>query len=247
MPGRLHRYLHRRLLRRLATAETGLEAQSPGAVLATAQRARQLAQAADKLARRAEAEVRRSTCDAALPEMPARTNWSARAPIWDGGGKDAGVVPEGLALGGGATVHHDGEADRLSLRSLTVPGAGQGLVLDVLDFSGSYLSVSLPFPEAALAGLGRQSLLRAAMVLRMDRPLTCYTRLNLRNGPNTCQMVRGFDTERGQEAVEFDLFYADVEPEGASDLWLDLIFENPAMVQIEIADAIFSRRPRAGI
>lgn len=249
MAGRLHRYLHRRLLKRLSAAEGQLEGQGAAEASGVARRARQLASAAERLAQRAEARARGAGQGAELPPLPARTDWSARAPLWSAGTAEAAPVPDRFALGGGASIHHDGEPDRLSARFVALPQAatGRGLLIETLDFGGGYLSLSQPLPEAARDGLTRQSLVRAAFSIKLDRPLKCYARINIRNGPNTAEMVRGLDTERGQETVEFDLFYAEVEPEGASDLWLDLIFESPAMARIEIADAVFSRRPRAGI
>ena len=249
MAGPLRRYAHKSLLRRLQRLEDAMPDTAAAEAAGTATRARQLAAAAERLARAADAQTGRAGPAQPLPDLPTRTDWAVRAAFWQEPDQALGTVEPGHTLGAGTSLHHDGEADRVALRLTRASSAPSGRVLtiDTLDFSGSYLSISLPFPAAVLGGLSRQTLVRAAFTIALDRPLTTYARLNLRHGPNTGKMIRGLDTERGQEAVEFDLFYADVEPEGASELWLDLIFETPAMARIDIADAILSRRPRAGI
>jgi len=45
--------------------------------------------------------------------------------------------------------------------------------------------------------------------------------------------------------VDFDLAYADVNENRVEGMWLDLIFEDPAMNQLRIRDLTFCRYPRA--
>ena len=249
MPRAIDRFLHRRVMRRIAREAAALEHLGPDGLARTAARAGALSRAAGALARAAGARAAGLGTMADLPDLPARTEWAERAAPWHMGGRSACPAATGTGLAPGASLYHDGEADRLGARLWPTPGAAArfGLVIDTTDFTGSYLSVSLALPAAALSGMTSQSLFRAAFDLSMDRPLSAYVRLNVRHGPNTEQLVRALDLERGQMAEEFDLFYADLLPETVSELWVDLIFERPELTRIDIRDAILSRRPRASL
>mgnify|MGYP006289767839 CR=1 FL=1 len=49
------------------------------------------------------------------------------------------------------------------------------------------------------------------------------------------------------QTVEFDLAYSRLNERRVERLWLDLIFERPAMNRIVLQDLAMSRRPRADL
>ena len=72
-----------------------------------------------------------------------------------------------------------------------------------------------------------------------------FARLNVKNGPNTEQIVRELPLDGTDTMVEFDLAYTKLNEKRVDKLWLDLIFEGPQMNQVVLRDLTFSRRPRA--
>jgi len=45
--------------------------------------------------------------------------------------------------------------------------------------------------------------------------------------------------------VEFDLAHTEINEKRLEGMWIDLIFDGPAMNEINLRDVTFSRRPRA--
>ncbi len=79
----------------------------------------------------------------------------------------------------------------------------------------------------------------------MEKPLEIFARLNIKNGPNTEQIVRELPLGAEEVMVEFDLAYSKLNEKRVEKMWLDLIFEGPQMNQVTLRDLTFSRRPRA--
>jgi len=72
--------------------------------------------------------------------------------------------------------------------------------------------------------------------------------LNVRHGPNLEKVVREVEFRNDQEAqIEFDLAYTRINDSKITDMWVDIIFENPAMNQITLRDLVVSRHPRSEI
>jgi hypothetical protein len=79
----------------------------------------------------------------------------------------------------------------------------------------------------------------------MEKQGEIFARLNIKQGPNTEQIVRELPLGQDEVMVEFDLAYTKMNEKRVEQLWVDLIFENPQMNQIIIRDLTFSRQPRA--
>ena len=84
-------------------------------------------------------------------------------------------------------------------------------------------------------------------MITREKPINIYARLNVKNGPNVEQILLTLPHEKTQTAVEFDLAYSQLNEKRAERMWVDLMFENPAMNQITIRDLTISRYPRAEI
>ena len=163
-------------------------------------------------------------------------------------------MPEaGQRLAHEIAVWHDCEHRALNLRQLpnsdAADQAAYGLKLEVMAFTGSYLSLSLDLPVDVLDRLGRNHILRLETALQTEKALTIYGRLNVVQGPNTEQIlheIREPEHASGEYSVtEYDLAYADLSDRPVEKVWLDLIFSSPYMNAVTIRDVAFARYPRA--
>jgi hypothetical protein len=159
------------------------------------------------------------------------------------------VVAGKSTLSDGVTLFHDSNCAEITLRQLrnlrAEDIAPYGLRMDVFRFDGSFLSVVVDLPDAAIQGLKRTHILRVGSIIELERPLEIFVRLNIRHGPNTEQIVREMPVDTGDLTVEFDLAYANINEKRVEKAWIDIIFEGPDMNQVTLRDLTFCRRPRA--
>ncbi|MDV7141336.1 DUF6478 family protein [Tropicimonas sp. TH_r6] len=182
---------------------------------------------------------------------PAEADWSWRPDAFRLANPTPGFsgIPSGTAVSPEITLYHDCKVNEISLRQVRNRTASDiapfGLQMDVFRFDGSFLSLAVPLPEEATNGLLRRHLVGLRMLLRLERPLELFARVNVRHGPNTEQKVREIRAESGEVTFEFDLAYTEMNERMVEKAWLDLIFESPEMNQVEIRDMTMYRRPRA--
>jgi hypothetical protein len=154
-------------------------------------------------------------------------------------------------LGNEVTLFHDCELSELTLRQLRnlreADLAPYGLRMDVFRFDGSFLSLVVDLPADGVESLKRTHLIRMDIILELEKPVEIFARLNIKNGPNTEQIVRELDLSQNQATVEFDMAYSNLNERRVEAAWIDLIFEGPEMNQIVLRDLTFSRRPRAQV
>lgn len=152
-------------------------------------------------------------------------------------------------LGDEVTLFHDCRLSELTLRQLRnlreQDLAPYGLRMDVFKFDGSFLSLVVDLPTDATRGLKKTHLLGMNCIVEMEKPLEIFARLNIKNGPNTEQIVRELPLHEEDILVEFDLAYSNLNEKRVEKAWIDLIFEGPEMNQVVLRDLTFSRRPRA--
>lgn len=188
-------------------------------------------------------------------DLPPGTDWHWRPRLFMGRISPQAIAAPGNGhrLGEDAALWHDCGHKALILRQRSRPRPGQaachGLVIEMLGFSGSFLSLALDLPAEALDGLAAERILRLDTVVDAERPITLYARINLVQGPNTQTVLRQLGHPvAGQGAArqaEFDLAYADLANRPVERAWLDLIFEAPRMNAVTVNDAVLSGRPRA--
>lgn len=193
----------------------------------------------------------------AAMELPLGTDWRWRPPMFCGPIAPAGLAGpgNGQRLGDEVALWHDCGRQALILRQCrnlrSTDLAPFGLRLEVMGFTGSYLSISVDLPDHALDQLGKSHVLRLETVLQAERPITVYGRINLSQGPNTAQILRQLGDPiqdyACQRRMEFDLAYADLSDRRPEKAWLDLIFEAPHMNAVMVSDLVMSRHPRAEI
>lgn len=179
-------------------------------------------------------------------DLPGGTDW-----VWRPDRPEAALdqPASGTALTPQITVWHDAATPALALRPGDTP-VGLGVESGALD--ATFLSLAIALPPAALAGLSRDHILRLDLRLTMDRALSAYARINIRNGPNTDRIQRHLG-DLGPRAdgapctprAEFDLHLTQMNPRRIEAVWLDLILEDPAQRRVEIGDLILSRHLRA--
>ena len=184
-------------------------------------------------------------------KKPQGTEWAHRPAVWSGPVSPSGIssVVNKSKIGNELVLFHDCSVSEMTLRQVRNDReddlAPFGIQLDVFNFEGSFLSLTIEMPDEAVEGLKKEHIVRLALIIDSERPQEMFARLNLRHGPNTEQIVRELDLSTRELFVEFDLFYTNFKEIRAQSLWLDLIFESPSMNQITIRDITVIRRRRA--
>lgn len=182
---------------------------------------------------------------------PHGTDWSWRPELWRGPLPTPGAssVQSQAKLGQEVTLFHDCSHSELTLRQLRNTReedlAPFGVRMDVFRFDGSFLSLAVELPPQALQGLKKRHLISINTIIEVEKPLEVFARLNIKQGPNTEQIVRELPLTQKQEATEFDLAYTNLNEKRMESAWLDLIFEGPEMNQVVLRDLTFARFPRA--
>lgn len=182
---------------------------------------------------------------------PERSDWSWRPDLFRGPDANIGVsgISDSYTLGHGLTLFHDCPRREITLRQLRNRSgrdlAPYGVQLDVFAFEGSYLSLVLDLPESAAQGLKRRHIIRMDACVQIETPSRIFARMNVQHGPNSEQILQQIPLDGGEVTLEFDLGYTDFSEKRSEKLWLDLIFEAPAMNQFTVRDMTFSRYPRA--
>ena len=189
--------------------------------------------------------------------LPAGTDWRWRPEFLSTSATPSGMAaPENAArLGESVAIWHDCPHRALMLRQ--VPNARAtdlaafGLRVEVMGFSGSFLSLSIDLPQAALEGLTRDYIIRLETATETETALDMYYRLNIGNGPNTEELLRhqgGLQPgEVCQNVTEFDLALTQMNEKRLDKIWLDVIFEKPQMNAVTIREMILSRHLRANV
>lgn len=182
---------------------------------------------------------------------PHGTDWAWRPNLWRNPWPVPGMAsaPSGTRLGDEIVLFHDCKHSELTLRQVRNRRESDlapfGLRMDVFSFDGSFLSLALDLPDAAVDGLKRSHLIRVDTIVELEKPLEIFLRLNVRHGPNTEQIVRELPLGEDMAMAEFDLAYSKLNEKRVERAWLDLIFENPKMSQVTVRDLTLGRRPRA--
>lgn len=182
-------------------------------------------------------------------ERPLGCDWAWRPDFWRQPVQPRGIAPaqNRAKFGAELTLFHDCANSALMLRQIRNTRAEDiapfALRMDVFRFEGSFLSLVLDLPDAAVRGLRRNQLVRLGLDVALERPLEIFCRLNIKHGPNTEQIVR--EMGPGESFVEFDLGYAKLNEKRLEKAWVDLIFEGPQMNEIVLRDLTMLRHPRA--
>jgi hypothetical protein len=240
-------------IRRWARAARNADATELPQLRRQRDRARQLKAHLDQLIHTADDRLALPKIGSKSFSKPHNADWAWRPELWRGTLPTPGVssVQSKSQLGDEVTLFHDCEFSELTLRQLRnlreQDLAPYGLRMDVFQFDGSFLSLVIDLPDEGILDLKRTHLLQMDAIVELEKPLEIFARLNIRNGPNTEQIVRELPLNTDNNRVEFDLAYSNLNEKRVERAWIDIIFEGPQMNQITLRDLTFSRRPRAQI
>jgi Family of unknown function (DUF6478) len=214
-------------------------------------RARRLRREIDRVIHEADYRLSLPVVGSNAIRKPGGTDWAWRPVPWRGSLAVPGLasVQTKSAIADGVVIYHDCRRSELTVRQIRNTSdqdlAPFGLRMDVFRFDGSFLSLAIDLPPEAAQGLKLKHLIRADVIVEMEKPLEIFARLNIKHGPNVEQIVRELPLAEAEVMVEFDLAYSRVNEKRVERMWLDLIFEGPEMNQITLRDLTLSRRPRA--
>ena len=247
----LETILHRRALAHWTAAAEAVEHVKLSTLKEQRQKAQQMRRALDRVMHVSESRLALPRIGANVFSKPPGTKWSWRPALWRGPifPKGASGVENGAYVSEDIKVFHDCEVSELTFHQIRNTReedlAAFGLKMDVLGFDGSFLSVVIDLPKDAADGLRKRDIIRVQGLIGTERPATVFARLNVKCGPNTEQLVQELPLKEREVNIDFDLAYADVNENRIDGMWLDLIFEDPAMNQLRIRDLTFCRYPRA--
>lgn len=181
-------------------------------------------------------------------DLPPRTDWIWRPAPWVTRMRPAGWagVASGQALGDGVTVHHDCTVSTVSLRQTPEPGAW-AVTLDWAGFDGTYLSLAIPLPDQALAGLSKDHVIGLSAERQSEVGGALYCRLNIRSGPNMDQASLQAGFGAGIDRTEFDLAYMRFDANRLDAAWIDVIFEAHPANRVALRDVVVTRHRRAAL
>lgn len=247
------RMIHQRSLARWTAAARNAAHADLNVLRHQVQNARQLRGKLDHLLYTAESRLGLPRIGTNAFSRPPGTRWSWRPPLWRGPvtPKGAAGLQNGDVIGPGMKVFHDCSVSELTLRQIRNSReedlAAFGLQMDVLGFDGSFLSIVIDLPADAADGLRKRDIIQMQSLIVTERRTTVFARLNIKCGPNTEQLVQEIPLQDHNAVVDFDLAFADIVENRIDGMWLDLIFEEPAMNQLRIRDMSFCRYPRADL
>jgi hypothetical protein len=184
---------------------------------------------------------------------PSGTDWSWRPKLWRAVYPEGGLAPAMPkdSMTNEVVIFHDCKSAEVSLRQTRnmreIDLSPYGLSVEAFHFDGNYLSIVVEIPPSSCEGLRKKHLIRLAAVIERERPSKIYARLNVKNGPNTEQILLTLPDDNPETMVEFDLAYSQLNEQRAERMWVDLMIESPAMNKITFRDLNFSRYPRAEI
>lgn len=251
--GPITRFLQRRSIARWRTATKAVGATDLASL-------DQTNEAAKKLLRHIQAFRFAADSRLALPRIgsdifpqPPGTDWAWRPKPWRAAADIPGHAPalSKMEITNELVIFHDCPRSETILRQVRnthdTDLAPFGIVLETFHFSGSYLSLVIEVPKESCEGLRKRHLIRLAALITREKPTAIYARLNVKNGPNTEQVLLTMPDDAPETMVEFDLAYSGLNERRAERMWIDLMIERPAMNKLTIRDLTLSRYPRAEI
>ena len=251
--GIIGKLLHRRAMARWAKAARAASGAELAALRAFRQQARQLRVPLQELTHIADTRLALPRIGSNTFARPAGTDWAWRPQLWRGPLPEKGVAPAQNKdkLGRDLTIFHDCKAGEIAVRQVRNTRdddlAAFGVAMDVFSFTGQFLSLVVEMPADVCKGLQKRHLIRLNASVDREKPVKMFARLNIKNGPNTEQVLLALPDETEESFVEFDLAFSSLNENRIERMWLDLMVEHPHMNKITLRDLTFCRFPRAEI
>lgn len=251
--GPIGRYLQRRALTRWRKATDAVGEMDLATLDAKNDAARKLLRHIGAFKLEADSRLALPRIGSTTFPQPVGTDWSWRPKPWRASIAIGGLAPalSKMEFTNELVIFHDCKRAEISLRQnrnmRETDLSPFSVDLEAFHFSGSYLSLVIEIPQASCEGLRRRHLIRLAAVIERERPTAIHARLNVKNGPNTEQVLLTLPDDTDETMVEFDLAYSGLNERRAERMWIDLMIESPAMNKISFRDLTLSRYPRAEI
>lgn len=249
----LNRYVQRETLKRWRDAAQQADQMSLPELRRQRDEARQLRKHLDQLTQAADGRLVQPLIGSNQFPRPLGTDWSWRPYLWKRPSSQIGFASAArkTRMDAQVTLFHDCDRSEIAIRQVRNQRdkdlAPFSTAIEIFDFRGSFLSLSIELPADAAAGLTGQHLMRIDAVVECERPALVFARLNIQHGPNTEQVLRELDLSRPEAAVDFDLAHLHLNERRIEKLWLDLILEQPAMNKVVLRDLTFCRHHRADL
>ncbi|SFR00867.1 DUF6478 family protein [Poseidonocella sedimentorum] len=182
---------------------------------------------------------------------PSSADWTWRPGLWRAPlpAETRAAMTRDRTINDEVSLFAENQGDEIILRQprnwATTDLCPYGLEIETFHVAGAFLSLVITLPEAAAQGLTARHLIGLSMVLEVERPQGFVARINIRHGPNTAQIPREIPPGDLAPLIEFDLAYAELDDTAIGHVWLDLIFDQPAMNRIRIRDLTLMRLPRS--
>lgn len=249
--GLLGRLLHKGALARWRAAARRAGKTDLVALRAQRYQARQLKSALQELCHQADDRLALPSIGSDTFVRPVGTDWSWRPAAWRLRLDQPGVAPvqDKTKIGTEIGIFHDCPLSEIAVRQIRnmrdVDASAFCLAMEVFHFDGNYLSLVVDLPKESCAELRKHHVIALSAVVEVEKPMTIFARLNLRHGPNTEQILLTLPQDGAQATVAFDLAYTQLNEQRAERIWIDLMFENPAMNRVTLRDLTLCRYPRA--
>ncbi|SDX02419.1 hypothetical protein SAMN05444358_102221 [Ruegeria halocynthiae] len=249
----LDRYIQRKALGRWQRAVHELDQAALPELRRQRDEARRLRGQLEQVIQKADSRLVQPLIGANQFSKPLGTDWSWRPDLWR-----TPLIRKGIAsasrkarLDGQVTLFHDCSQTEIGMQQIRNRGdkdlAPFSLAIEVFDFQGSFLSLSVELPSDAAMKLTRQHLIRVETLVECERSTVVIARLNIQHGPNAEQVLRELDLSAPATAVDFDLAHLKLNERRLEKLWLDLIIDQPAMNRVVFRDLTFCRYHRADL
>lgn len=249
--GLLGRLFHKGALARWRAAAKRADKTDLVALRAQRYQARQLKSALQDLCHQADDRLAVPQIGSDTFVRPVGTDWSWRPAVWRLRLDKPGCAPvhDKTKIGHEIGIFHDCSLSEITVRQIRnirdIDVSSFGLQLEVFHFDGNYLSVVVDLPKESCAGLRKHHVIALSAMVEVEQPIGIFARLNLRHGPNTEQILLTLPQGGAQSTVAFDLAYTQLNEQRAERIWIDLMFDNPAMNRITLRDLTLCRYPRA--
>jgi len=247
----ISRYAQRARLARWRRLAAEAPSMAPAALRDLRADARQIGREIKRILQIADQRLAQPAAGSDAMQRPATADWAWRPDLWRMPIDLAGLAPveNGCEINGETRLYHDSAITETAVRQLRNARpedlAPFALRIDSLGFQGSFLSVSVGLPQAALTGLRLTHLIRVEALVESERPTHLKARLNVKHGPNVEQSVADMPAGAALRVAEFDLAHSRINDRRIEQAWLDIFFDPPAMNRIDVRDLTMSRRPRA--
>lgn len=253
LQGPIERFLQRRTVTRWRNATRASADMDLGALDKKNEVAKRLLRHIGAFKQEAESRLALPRIGSTTFPQPPGTDWAWRPKPWRAPFAKGGIAPalSKMELTDELVIFHDCRRAEVSLRqdrnTRETDLAPFSVALEVLHFEGSYLSLVIEIPPASCEGLRKRHLIRLAALIERERPTEIYARLNVKNGPNTEQLLLTLPSDAQDIMVEFDLAYSGLNEQRIERMWVDLMVEKPAMNKVSFRDLTLCRYPRADI